>query len=517
MNLLQMSFSAGIMIVFIVLIRTLFLNKLPKTTFLTLWATALIRLLLPLSFSVNFSFNEWLLQPFDNQTTAYRIGENDWTISSDFSFAPIENIDHETEAFPSTNNTSLAGIITTNNHNPTTINGLLIIWLTGIGITTTFFIFNYWKSHQKVRCAFPLEDNLFINEWKLAHQIDRSISMLISDQITTPLTTGFFKPKIVLPAETDFSNEANLQYILAHEFFHIKRWDSLWKILAIGALCLHWFNPLVWVMCILANRDLEISCDAWVVKQFGKATKKSYAYALIEMAEQKNGFMPFYSSFAKHATEERIGSIMKSKKTTIMSVVVAMIVIGLLTLNAFSLPVAADDEIYDKALNEFKTKVEVESESSDDWNSEARWDAVYASLIVVQTENMTFRIGDFDLDGSSREQFFFENERDWLDQIRNSGEYLSAEEVAIIVANAVDEIFDFNSDGTIFDIFLRPEYLNVKAENNRALWNGFIFSPDEAAAGVQTYFYFNIFADTGEIRMILYSRGEQFYPSDWLD
>ena len=55
MSLLQMSFAGGVMILAITVIRTLAINRLPKKTFLVLWGTAVVRLLLPFSFPSVFS------------------------------------------------------------------------------------------------------------------------------------------------------------------------------------------------------------------------------------------------------------------------------------------------------------------------------------------------------------------------------------------------------------------------------------------------------------------------------
>ena len=96
-----------------------------------------------------------------------------------------------------------------------------------------------------------------------------------------------------------------------HEYVHIQRWDALWKLLFALALCIHWFNPLVWLMFVLANRDLELTCDERVIRHFGAGTKQNYAHSLIRMAEQRSKFAPLYSGFSKHVAAERIESIMK--------------------------------------------------------------------------------------------------------------------------------------------------------------------------------------------------------------
>jgi YD repeat-containing protein len=92
-------------------------------------------------------------------------------------------------------------------------------------------------------------------------------------------------------------------------------------------LCVHWFNPLVWVMYVLANRDLELSCDESVIRLFGENTKSAYARTLISMEETRSGLRPLCNSFSKNAIEERIVAIMKTKKTSLAAMLTAAIVI----------------------------------------------------------------------------------------------------------------------------------------------------------------------------------------------
>ncbi len=69
-------------------------------------------------------------------------------------------------------------------------------------------------------------------------------------------------------------------------------------------------NPFVWVMYILANRDIELFCDETVIRKFGENTKSIYARALVRLEEKKIGLSPMINSFSRNSTEERIISIM---------------------------------------------------------------------------------------------------------------------------------------------------------------------------------------------------------------
>ena len=137
--------------------------------------------------------------------------------------------------------------------------------------------------------------------------------------------------------------------MLTHEFHHIKRFDALWKLLLVFAVCIHWFNPLVWVMFILANRDMELICDEMVINHFGAEKKTAYAYSLIGMAEQRKKFTSLLNSgFSKNAAEERIESIMKKSKKSIVSIIVAVVVVVVLaigTMSAFAINNSPSDVV----------------------------------------------------------------------------------------------------------------------------------------------------------------------------
>jgi beta-lactamase regulating signal transducer with metallopeptidase domain len=132
-----------------------------------------------------------------------------------------------------------------------------------------------------------------------------------------------FRPVILLPKSMDMADEKQLSYVLEHEFTHIRHFDGLTKLAATAALCVHWFNTLVWLMYVLLNRDIEISCDEKVVKSFGETLRSSYAAALLAMEEKKSRFAPLGNSFIKYAIEERIKSIMNIKKTSIIGIAVS--------------------------------------------------------------------------------------------------------------------------------------------------------------------------------------------------
>ena len=326
MNLLNMSISAGLLILCIAGLRVVALNKLPKTMFLLLWAVALFRLLVPLWIPGPFpSPFQAMTPPLSPGSAPLSLTESSVLPESGLQIAgipaaPAAQIPEAsiTQSFPLT--------------------PWVLAWLIGMFLTLLFLAAVYLNMHRKLRSATPMENSAFLNQWRANHKLLRPIAILRSDNITTPLAVGIFRPRIILPAGLNFSDEARLSYILAHEYCHIKRLDTLWKCLFAIALCVHWFNPLVWLMFFLANRDLELSCDQWVLRRFGPEKRAAYARTLIGMAEHGRGFTLLHSSFQGPAAEERITSIMKSKKSSILGTAAAVVLVATLLIATLAAP-----------------------------------------------------------------------------------------------------------------------------------------------------------------------------------
>lgn len=275
---------------------------------------------------------------------------------------------------------------------------LSVIWLAGLLLCFGFFAVSYIKCYREFRFSLPVENDI-LEAWKEKHPLKRSLSIRQTETIAAPLSYGVIRPVILMPKNTEWKNIYQLRYVLEHEYVHIRRLDMLTKLIMIAAVCIHWFNPLVWVMYILFNRDLELSCDETVVRRFGMDIKSVYATALISMEEKKSGLTPLCNSFSKNAIEERIRAIMKIKKTSkfavMISAVLVICVTGGFATSASSLEkkteTAQENGETTVALNEVNIR-EDESLSSSDvewWTAEE-----YAKWLDEEKEVLQSMIGE---------------------------------------------------------------------------------------------------------------------------
>ncbi len=326
-----MSASAAVLILVITILRALLIHKLPKKTFMILWGLALFRLLAPFSLPSVLSVYSWL--PQQNIETANMRQP-----------LPIN------ELFPSENKSATpeihAGYIQSTEAAASLPFGAISVWklawAAGFLACFGFFLLAYHRGISKFKQSSPIE-NPFIEDWKLKHPLWRKLSIKQSDQISAPLSYGLFRPVILLPQSWNRNDTVLLEYILTHELVHIRRFDILYKAVLILATCIHWFNPMVWVMFLLLNRDIELACDETVVHILGEHRKSAYAHALIDMEIQKAGIMPLCNNFSRNAIEERIRAIMKTKKASLLMAALAAVLIVAVTA-CFATSGAADKE-----------------------------------------------------------------------------------------------------------------------------------------------------------------------------
>lgn len=310
MQILEMEFSGTIMIFVILLSRYFFLHKLPKKTWIVLWILAMLRFLLPFSIPFTFSFYSFM----EWNPTMVSIEEKG---KKEDEF--LEKIDRKKEK--ETIGNALKKVekaeIEDTKIQEKFFSFFPVFWKVGSVICIIIFMIIYTIAYRDFRFSLPVK-NEFTQKWLISHKLIRKISIRQSDCILTPLTYGIFHPVILMPKKTDWERKEQLQYILIHEFIHIRQFDAVIKLLLTITVCMHWLNPFVWLMYIIANRDIELSCDEAVMKYFGEKLKTSYAYTLIAMEERKSSLTAVGNYFSKNPAKERITAIMKYKKSSMI-------------------------------------------------------------------------------------------------------------------------------------------------------------------------------------------------------
>ena len=311
MTLVQMSFSAAVMVLAIIVVRALAINKLPKKVFVLLWEVVLLRLLIPFSIPSVFSAYSFVTR---NEPLQEALTEASPAVAAITQMAGVY-----------TNTGGSTDTVLPVQSNVPEISPWVILWIAGMLLCAAYFAVSYLRCHFEFQTSLPVR-NEFTVKWLRKNRLKRTIQIRQSDRISAPLTYGIVKPVILMPKKTDWENRQQLEYVLLHEYTHICRFDMVTKLVTAFALCINWFNPFVWAMYILFNRDIELSCDESVVRRFGETSKSVYARTLITMEEQKSGLTPLYNSFSRNAIEERISAIMKTRKITMGILLLSVLV-----------------------------------------------------------------------------------------------------------------------------------------------------------------------------------------------
>lgn len=315
MGLWEMGVTGGAMVLAVLAVRKIFQNKLPGNTFVVLWMAVALRLLLPVAVPVPWNAYT-LLEHFE--------GVGQWGEALGLA-APKEaepadwqqGIQAGEGQLPTGNNVveevqGDAGVQEGAKGLQKFLPAWNLIYLAGALLCAVFYIFTYLKCYREFRAALPVED-LDVLSYVRSFPMKRKVQVRETRLVATPMTYGVRRPVILLPKGIKWESDRQMRLVLTHELAHIRRFDVVWKLVLAMAVCIHWCNPLVWVMNILASRDIELVCDEKVVRHFGQDSRSVYALSLISLAERKGRPVTWGAGFGKDAMEERIVAIMKKK------------------------------------------------------------------------------------------------------------------------------------------------------------------------------------------------------------
>lgn len=320
MNLLELTLQGGVLIGAILLLRLLGRYRLPGWTFRVLWGIALARLLIPVA--LPFPWNiyaglERLLSP----EAAQPIPSESGALVQALPVPPASDLPgRDMPSAPQ--EPAWSGAAQTA---PMEIPWPAILWLAGAVLLAVAFVVSYRRSVAVFRTALPLTHPA-INRWRQCYPVLRGVPIRRCDRIRSPLTYGLIRPVILLPKGVDCDQE-EVGYILLHEGTHIKHGDAWWKLFLAAALCVHWFNPLVWCMYVWANRDLERYCDESVVRRCGLEARSEYALTLLKWEERRSGLLPLCSNLGTPILKERVIFIMKLKKQSAAALALAAVLV----------------------------------------------------------------------------------------------------------------------------------------------------------------------------------------------
>ncbi len=332
-EVLSMSLSGATLILLLFLLKPVLRERFSKAWQYYIWIIVLIRLLLP--FSPEYGIVDNLFQEISLQESAASQPEAITILT------PVRGNSDITDTEGTKGNPSIPLVAGREKKLPDMWEIAGSIWLCGVLLFLSGKSIKYIRFIRWLRSSSePVADKKIIEIYRKAAEelgIHKRPMLRINGIITTPMVAVITKPVVYLSNNTAGWEETSLYYVLRHELMHCKRHDLLYKLCCDIILCIHWFNPLVYIMLRQINRQCEISCDEAVARDLSKQEKLEYGNVLLNAAA-KNNSPPMMSNALfedKRNMKERIKTIIMSKPKSKKTLLVSGLVTVLLCLAAF--------------------------------------------------------------------------------------------------------------------------------------------------------------------------------------
>ena len=286
-TLLTMSLTASVAALAVMALR-LFLKKVPRKLVCLLWLVVLFRMVCPVSFEAPVS-----LVP--DRVTSGDVTQQVMPAPAE----PTGTFTPTTEPEPVTP----TGPVQTTQPDPYDI--LFVVWAVGAGAMALWAVISYARLRRRVADAVRVRDNIYE-----------------TDRVDTPFVCGLVKPRIYLPVSL---NPAHVPHVVRHEQAHIRRLDHLMKPLFWLGLCLHWFNPVLWLAYIFFCRDLETACDQRVVRDLDRQGTADYAAALLCLGRDRSLPQAVPLAFGEENAKGRVKGVLHYKKPAFWVVILAVV------------------------------------------------------------------------------------------------------------------------------------------------------------------------------------------------
>ena len=345
---LSMSFSGSLLILALLFGKQFLKNKISRQWQYYIWLVVVLRLLLPFGTEVSLMGKAYQAVDQAISQTAPLPPQQQLTLNApESNLAPAVGAEHHNETV-----SSPADDVTTahplQDIGVLLINHIWLVWLVAALGLLIRKITIYQGFMRYIRAGLtPVSDIERLDELSIVAEqsgIKKPIELCVNPLVSSPLLIGFFRPCIVLPS-ADIP-EKDFRYIILHELTHYKRRDMFYKWLVQITVCLHWFNPLVYLMSREITKACEFSCDEAVLAKMGSGNAQDYGKTLLDamaaVGRYKENLGAVTLSENKQLLKERLGAIMKfreqSRSVKILTVLLTLcVVLGAAFVGVYSL------------------------------------------------------------------------------------------------------------------------------------------------------------------------------------
>lgn len=372
--ILSLSVSGALLILVLLLCKPLVKDKLSKRWQYYIWLVVVARLLLPFAPETNFVGT--LFQYIDNaiiQTDTSPRPEQKAPVLPETDFSNQGNVPGQVgsggeQSEPNT--LAAPSIFDLAKQNIAAV--CLLVWLIVAAclLIRKVTVYQSFVKYIKAGRSEIADMELWERVGKLVEQtgVKGAVGLYTNSLISSPLLIGFFRPCIMLPT-TELS-ESDFENTILHELTHYKRRDMFYKWLVQVTICLHWFNPLVYLMGREVNRTCELSCDEAVIKSMDAGKQRAYGDTLLNAMGTGGNYKDSVASVTlnegKELLKERLDAIMRFKKATrftsvISTVLACVMLLGATAAGAYATPGTSPSAVAQNAQTDNdETKIEVD-------------------------------------------------------------------------------------------------------------------------------------------------------------
>jgi uncharacterized protein (TIGR03435 family) len=159
-----------------------------------------------------------------------------------------------------------------------------VVWAFGFAVTVTPLLLGLWRARALSHRGHDWKEGRTLAATLAASAgVHRALSVVCDDRLVAPMTCGWLRPTVGMPADAPRWPAADVRRALLHELEHVRRGDWPIHILARLACAIYWFHPAVWVAWRQLSLESERACDDAVVM---RAEDTAYAEQLVSLARR---------------------------------------------------------------------------------------------------------------------------------------------------------------------------------------------------------------------------------------
>ena len=317
-SVVSLSFWGSAIVIIILLMKSIFRNKLNSYFHYYVWIILIIRLIMPYSIPSSFSIQNALNSAFtvnnvsDSPNKVIPIG------------GLINNYTEQMNTGSKAPKGNYTGTVLENNiYFPGNIAG--IIWI----LDSSFMIILVIRSHYRIKYIIKNSinysnqafSNVFSNCIDIV-KVNRTVRLIYTNRLISTSLYGVTKPAIIIPLKIAKNiGTDEFRYIILHELSHLKRKDVFLNWITALLRCIYWFNPIILYGLYKMNQDCEIACDQHVISYLKDSENLRYGNTIIKMLKISNNiqWMPGTASLSKGKSgiKRRVKMISKYKKLSL--------------------------------------------------------------------------------------------------------------------------------------------------------------------------------------------------------